>query len=131
MSESLSSAEKSVISFLTGYDTGICELALQLRELILKLCPGIIEQLDGPAKMIMYCYGQKYAEMVCTIIPSKKGLKLGFYKGVDLPDPEHLLQGTGKISRYAEIRSSQQIKSRAIKNLLKEGLKAYRLRVTS
>jgi hypothetical protein len=65
--------------------------------------------------MIAYSYGQEYAEMICTIIPSKKGVKLGFYKGIDLPDPDKLLEGAGKISRYIEIRSNEQINSPALK----------------
>lgn len=72
--------------------------------MILRELPGVTEQVDYPAKMVAYCYGQKYVEMVCTLIPSQKGLKLGFYIGVSLPDPEKLLEGTGKISRYVEIR---------------------------
>jgi len=80
--------------------------------------------------MIAYCYGQKYVEMVCTIIPSKKGIKLGFYKGVDLPDPYHLLEGKGKVSRYAVIRSEEQINSQAIKQLLENALSAYKQRVS-
>jgi hypothetical protein len=79
--------------------------------------------------MVVYCYGQKYVEMVCTLIPSQKGLKLGFYNGVSLPDPENLLQGTGKISRYVEIKSEKQIHSASIQNLLREGLAAYRARM--
>ena len=121
--------DKKSIGFLAQYPEPVPEYALQLREVIFKILPGITEQLDLPAKMVAYCYGQKYADMICTIIPSKKGLKLGFSYGLDLPDPEHLLEGTGKISRYVEIRSAQQIKSPAIRNLLKEGLKAYKKRV--
>ena len=68
--------------------------------------------------------------MVCTIIPSKKGIKLGFYKGVDLPDPYHLLEGKGKVSPYAVIRSEEQINSQAIKQLLENALSAYKQRVS-
>jgi len=121
--------DKKSVAFLAQYPEPVPEHALQLRELISKTFPDIIEQLDMPAKMIGYAYGQKYVEMICTIIPSKKGLKLGFAYGPGLPDPEHLLEGNGKISRYVEIKSAQQIKSAGIKNLLKEGLKAYKLRV--
>jgi len=79
--------------------------------------------------MVSYCYGQKYIEMICTIIPSKKGLKLAFYKGVDLPDPDKLLEGTAKYSRYIEIRSDKQIHSSALQLLLKEALAAYKERI--
>lgn len=79
--------------------------------------------------MVAYCYGQKYAEMICTLIPSKKGLKLGFYKGVDLPDSHQLLEGRGKISRCIEIKNEGQIQSPALKALLESALEAYRNRM--
>ena len=116
--------------FLAQYPADMCDNAIKLRTVILDLLPDVIEQLDTPAKMIAYCYGQKYVEMVCTIIPSKKGIKLGFYKGVDLPDPYHLLEGKGKVSRYAVIRSEEQINSQAIKQLLENALSAYKQRVS-
>ena len=90
--------------------------------------PDVTEQVDVAAKMIVYCYGQKYAELICTIIPSKKGLKLGFNRGKDLPDPDRLLEGTGKISRYVEIKSAGQIQSPALKKLIENALAAYRQR---
>ena len=63
-------------------------------------------------------------------LPSKKGIKLGFYKGVDLPDPNNLLQGTGKVSRYVEIRSGELIRSTALKKLIESALAAYKKRMT-
>ena len=81
-----------------------------------------------PAKMIAYSYGPKYADMICTLIPSKKGLKLGFYKGNELPDPDNILEGSGKISRYVQIKDEDQVKSPAIKELLWNALEAYKKR---
>ena len=117
-------------SFLAQYPADVYDKAIKLREVILNILPDVIEQLDVPARMIAYCYGQKYAEMVATIIPSKKEVKLGFYKGVDLPDPHHLLEGTGKFSRYVVIKSEEQINSPSIKQLLENALHSYRLRTT-
>ena len=121
--------DKKIHEFLSQYDLPVYNAALQLRKVILPKLPGIIEQIDLPAKMIAYCYGQKYIEMICTIIPSKKGIKLGFYKGAELPDPQHLLQGTGKISRYVEIKTGEKINSEAVKELLKNALAAYKERI--
>jgi hypothetical protein len=122
--------EKTLNTFLSHYNPEIYHHALRLREVIFLILPGVTEQLDHPAKMIAYCYGQKYIEMICSLIPSKKGLKLGFYKGVDLLDPGHLLEGRGKISRYIEIHSEEQIKSAAVRALLEEALAAYKKRMT-
>lgn len=121
--------DKQIADFLSNYNQQVYTHAAILREIILTALPGVTEQLDLPARMVAYCYGQKYAEMICTLIPSKKGLKLGFYKGVDLPDPHQLLKGTGKISRYVEIETKEQIQSPALKALLESALDAYKKRM--
>jgi hypothetical protein len=115
-----------MIKFLSQYDHEIMENALKLRQLILTTLPEITEQIDIPAKMIAYCYGQKYSELICVIIPSKKGLKLGFNRGTKLPDPNKLLQGTGKVSRYVEINPGIKMNNSEIKDLLTRALKLYK-----
>lgn len=119
---------KEIDEFLTQYSTAVLSNTLKLRAIILKNLPEVQEQIDLPAKMIAYAYGQKYSEMICTLVPSKKGLKLGFYKGVDLPDPENVLSGNGKISRYMEIKTPNDINTTALTTLLKEALAAYKIR---
>jgi hypothetical protein len=121
--------DKEIETFLSQYDEKVFNHALKLRQLLLKNLPNIIEQIDIPAKMISYTYGQKYAEMICAIIPSKKGLKLGFNRGVDLRDPDKLLEGTGKISRYVEIKSEEEINSLVLKKLIEAALAAYKERI--
>ncbi len=120
--------DKKVNTFLSQYDEKVFSNTIKLREVLFENLPDIIEQIDISAWMIAYCYGQKYSEMICTIIPSKKGLKLCFYKGKELPDPNKLFEGTGKISRYVVIESSAQINSPALNKLLSSALAAYRLR---
>jgi hypothetical protein len=122
---------KNIDDFLSQYDEQVFRNALTLRKIIFANLPDIIEQIDIPARMIAYCYGQKYSELICTIIPSKKGLKLGFNWGTELPDPDKLLQGNGKISRYVEIKSEEQIKSKAIKNLLVSVLRIYKQKTST
>ncbi len=119
---------KEIDNFLAQYSEEVITNALTIRTIILKTLSEVQEQIDVPAKMIAYTYGQKYNEMVCTLIPSKKGLKLGFYKGNDLHDPENLLEGNGKISRYVAIRKKDDIKTNALTTLLKEAYNAYKLR---
>ncbi len=111
--------------FLQPYDGAIARRALQLRAVVRAVLPGITEQIDTAAKMIGYCYGQKYSQLICVIIPSKKGLKLGFNRGTALPDPHQMLEGKGKISRYLEIETEEQINSEAVDALLKAALSLY------
>jgi hypothetical protein len=120
-------SEKSVEEFLSHFDKKVFELAMKLREVLLASLPGVSEVIDLPAKMVAYSYGQKYSELICIIIPSKKGLKLGFNRGTNLPDPNGLLEGTGKISRYVVIKEEEQIKSTELKQLLQDALSVYAL----
>jgi hypothetical protein len=121
--------DKNVLQFLSQYDKNVFETAIALRKILFANLPNIIEQLDTPAKMVGYCYGQKYIEMICAIIPSKKGVKVSFYKGIDLPDPEHLLAGAGKITRYVEI-TPDTLNSSALELLIKNAFAAYKQRIS-
>lgn len=38
--------------------------------------------------------------MVATLILSRGGVKLGLARGSELPDPKHLLAGSGKVHRH-------------------------------
>jgi len=117
----------SPAAFLNNYPPEVAALALDLRVLLLDRLPGVEEVVDLPAKMVAYAYGQRYTDMICTIIPSKKGVKLGFNKGPELPDPAGLLEGAGKLSRYVQM-SPQRMGSAALLQLVDAGLAAYRER---
>ena len=123
--------DKQIDEFLSQYDEQVFVNALKLRKILFANLPDIIEQIDIPARMIAYCYGQKYSELICVIIPSKKGLKLGFNRGTELPDPYCLLEGTGKISRYVVIKSEEQIKSKSLKKLIESALILYSQKMTA
>ncbi|WP_300599382.1 DUF1801 domain-containing protein [Niabella sp.] len=114
--------------FLASYSIPVQQHAALLRQVILRQLPGISEQLDLPAKMIAYSYGPGYAGLVCVLLPSKKGLKLGFNKGPEIPDPEGLLQGTAKTTRYVVIDNQDQITSPGIAKLLAAALEQYKKR---
>ena len=55
--------------------------SLATRARVLAALPGVDETVDRPARMLAYGYGPGYAGMICTLIPSQKGVKLGLYRG--------------------------------------------------
>jgi hypothetical protein len=121
---------EEIEQFLKGYETPVPELATQLRQFIKKEIPGVEERLDVPTRIIGYGFGTGYSGMICTIILSKKGVKLGFYKGIELPDPDNLLKGSGKVHKYVELKSKTEIHSPALRKLLLEAHSAYFRRKT-
>ncbi|MEC5142915.1 DUF1801 domain-containing protein [Chitinophaga sp. 212800010-3] len=113
---------------LAQYDDAVGTLGMELRAFLLRHLPGIVEFPDAAARVVGYGYGTGYTQMICTIIPSKKGIKLGFYKGRELPDPGGLLSGSGKVHAYAAIRSADDLAQPALLQLLEEAVKAYKQR---
>jgi hypothetical protein len=95
--------------FLGDYTPEIRTLALQLRALVYAIDPDVIEQIDIPAHLLAYGYAKTYTHLMCVIILYKDNVNLGFPRGVDLPDPEGLLEGTGKRARHVKIRKAAQI----------------------
>lgn len=56
------------------------------------------------------------------IVRELRSVILGFYQGAKLPDPEALLEGTGKNMRHVKIQSLGDINRAAVKALLQAAL---------
>ena len=63
-----------------------------------------------------------------NVLDNCKLLDLGFGGGMDLPDSENLLQGNGKLSRYVEIKTKEDIKSEGLTTLLNEAFNKFKIR---
>lgn len=111
-----------------SYNETTSALAFQLRDFLLQHLDNIAELPDNTPNIVGYGYGPGYKDLICTIMLSKQGVKLGFYKGSELPDPTHLLTGSGKVHKFVVIGTAKDIRQPALKNLLDEALKAYRER---
>ena len=117
-----------VLSFLAEYPEAVQGIALDLRLMIRSTMPGIHETLDRPARIIGYGFGTGYRDMVCSIIPSKTGMKLGIVQGSELADDSGLLQGTGKRHRYVSLTSLSDLKKPGLQPLLAAALAAWQAR---
>ncbi len=84
---------------MATYPPEVRDLAEAARRLLDGVVPGVVQSLDESAKLIGYIYGPGYKGVVCTLILSRKGVKLGIVRGAELPDPKQLMQGSGKVHR--------------------------------
>ncbi|MCC5940689.1 MAG: hypothetical protein JJU37_04040 [Balneolaceae bacterium] len=64
--------------FLSTYDPQVFDHTMNLRKVLHKNLPDSTEQVDLSAKMIGYCYSQKYVDLIYILFPSKYGVKLSF-----------------------------------------------------
>jgi hypothetical protein len=99
-------------------------LAHQLRALVIKVMPEVVEVPWPKMRMASYGVGpKKKTEHFCYISAQKNDVNLGFYCGAELPDPDGLLQGTGKLLRHVKIREPRELRNPALRKLLKTASK--------
>ena|SRR5947209_6807382 len=106
---------------------GARDLAHQLRKLVAAVLPDVVEVPWPKMRMASYGVGpKKKSEHFCYIAAQKDDVNLGFYYGAELPDPDGLLQGTGKLLRHVKVREPKTVRSRALRQLL-EAAKTHRM----
>src|ERR1700756_4874093 len=60
---------------------------------------------------------------VCGFMTGKEHVTFIFLRGAALPDPEGLLEGTGKSVRHVKVRTAADVKKPALKKLIVEAAK--------
>jgi hypothetical protein len=91
----------ALIGFLAAYDPHISDLALALREIILEEAPHASESIYRVYTVaVWFGFSGKMKDMFCYITTHTKHVNLGFPRGADLPDPNHVLEGDGKAMRH-------------------------------
>lgn len=119
---------RTVDALLQSYPPDVQALAAAARKHLRRVLPNIEERADGSAPVIAYSYGPGYRGMVCTLILSRKGVKLGLVRGRELADPNHLLEGSGQVHRHIPLRTPADLRRRGVTELIKETHAAWRRR---
>jgi hypothetical protein len=119
---------RDIESFLAPYPPEVSDLAVAAREFLAKALPGAEETLDESAKLLGYGYGPGYKGLLCTLLLSKNGIKLGIAHRSELPDPKQLMRGSGKVHRDVQLRTTADLKQPGLRPLLKAALAAWKER---
>jgi len=95
----------------------------RLREIILDVDPDACEVERLGDRAATYGVGpKKMSEGYVFILPQTTWVNLGFYKGIDLPDPRWLLEGTGAKMRHVKIRSHDEAMPRHLRALIQAAI---------
>ncbi|MEA2520318.1 MAG: hypothetical protein QOF49_2398 [Chloroflexota bacterium] len=90
---------------LAGHPPGIQAIARALRATVRDEFSDAIEQVDMSDGLIAFGRSTKIRGLVFAIIPHASWVNLQLADGVDLPDPEGLIEGTGKRIRHVKVRT--------------------------
>jgi hypothetical protein len=105
----------AIDTLLRSYPEDVQILARQARKTLREWLPNADERADPSARMVGYGYGPGYKGMICTLILSKSGIKLGLVGGAALADPRGLLGGTGKVHRHVQLRTVRDLQHAGLK----------------
>jgi hypothetical protein len=104
---------------VSGVSPHARQLAEAARALIRDVYPAIVEVPWPKQRVIGYGVGpRKMSEHFCYISVSRNHINLGFMYGAELPDPEKLLEGSGKLLRHVRITELDQLSNPALRQLL-------------
>ena len=104
---------------LTSASPEVAALTRQAKTVIQNVMPNVVEVVWLNQNIAGYGVGpKKMSEQFCYIALFKARLNLGFYYGSDLPDPEKLLEGSGKNLRHIKISHPEQLQNPALHDLV-------------
>ncbi len=90
------------------------EVGERLRSLAKKAVPKVKEGINPWHVPIFESNGP-----FCYYMVGKNHITLGFIRGTSLPDPEGLLEGTGKNLRHVKIKAAADLRRPGLSQLLK------------
>jgi hypothetical protein len=96
----------------------------------LKLLPKAEETVDATGPYVSYGYGPGYKGVVSYMTINQKGVKLGIAGGASVPDPNNLLEGTGKSNRHVVIVSPADLRTPGLRSLVRAALAAWKKRAS-
>jgi uncharacterized protein DUF1801 len=95
----------------------------QLRETIGQLHRQYVELVWPRQRIASFGVGaKKMTEHYAYIHVHGAHVNLGFYHGASLPDPDGLLEGTGKRLRHVKLKDLASARSGAVRNLLRAAI---------
>jgi hypothetical protein len=96
----------------------VAEIARALRTVISAAFPEAVETVDFPNKLIAIGLSMKTRDLVFAIAPHSAHVNLQLADGVELPDPDGLIEGTGKRIRHVKVRSVEAAASPALRAIV-------------
>ena len=109
---------------LIGYRPRVQALAARLRDLVRETVPDAVERAYPVWRGIGYRHPE--SGYFCGIFPQEDCVRLVFEYGALLADPDDLLKGNGKQTRYVQIRRQKDIRVHSFKRLTRSAVEFRR-----
>ena len=105
--------------FFALYPPDVQAISRKLRAMVKSaMPPQANEVLFASQNHIGYSFTESMRDLICYICPMKDYVRLGFMFGTHLPDPDQMLQGTGKRLRHVKVRTLKDAGHPALERLV-------------
>jgi hypothetical protein len=100
---------------LEGNAPDVVATAHALRAAVRSAMPDVVEQVDFGNGLLAFGRSRAMRDLLFAIIPHKSHVNLQLADGVDLPNLDGLIEGTGKRIRHVKIRSVEMAGSAVVR----------------
>ncbi len=114
------SPKKQLAGFIAKFAPANARLIRQCRAEIRKLLPTANEVVYDNYNFFVIGYSttQRPSDCIVSLAANASGVGLSFYYGASLPDPEHLLLGSGNQNRFVRLPGVQTLRSPGVLRLI-------------
>lgn len=113
--------EKQVKRFVAKFDTKNQEIIRTARKILRQRFPTATELVYDNYNFFVIGYGptERPSDSIISIAAAANGVGLCFIRGASLPDPNRILQGCGKQTRFIRLPSANVLKKPEVQELIK------------
>jgi hypothetical protein len=109
------SVDAQLDELLSGTSPEMAAVARELRAVVAAALPDGTEQVDFGNRLLAIGRSMKMRDLLFAIIPHSAHVNLQLADGIDLPNPDGLIEGTGKRIRHIKVRSIEAARSAPVR----------------
>jgi hypothetical protein len=116
---------------LAEHDPAVAEAARAVQRVVAEALSGAVETFDAGDGLLAIGTSRSMRDFLFAIIPHRAYVNLQLADGVDLPNPNGLIEGTGKRIRHVKVRSADAAASPAVREIVRAQIDQRRAGTTS
>ena len=110
-------SKRTFEDWLEGVEPRLRPLATELRRMFLEAAPDLRESI----KWGNPCF-EKKLRVFYIASQGDRYVTLGLWQGAMIPNPEGLIEGTGKRMRHVKIRSAEELEEPAVGRIIRQAV---------
>jgi hypothetical protein len=118
------SPARQLAGFIGRYSPEVAKVARRALAKMRARMPGAVELVYDNYNALAIAWGatERRSDLICSIALYPRWVSLFFARGAELPDPDELLNGSGKTIRHIVLEDAKTLDRRPVRALLDEAI---------